>query len=77
MKKPGHARPPGTPRRKMTQTAMPFARREPHDAHVMVHFTQAQLQSLRAFANSKQMTVGACVRMMLVTYLNSNLRDQK
>lgn len=48
---------------------LPLFQKEKHDAHVMVHFTQAQLASLRAFASAKQMTVGACVRMMLVSYM--------
>ncbi|MFI4978302.1 MAG: hypothetical protein ACHQC8_06500 [Solirubrobacterales bacterium] len=60
----------------MKQVPMPFLKKEPHDAHIMVHFTRAQLASLRAYATSRDMTVGACVRMMLVAFLNSPLKGK-
>lgn len=50
--------------------------KEKHTASVMVHFTPSQMASLRSFASAKQMTVGACVRMMLVAFLNSPLKGK-
>jgi hypothetical protein len=55
---------------------LPLFAKEKHTASVMVHFTPSQMASLRSYANAKQMTVGACVRMMLVTYLNSPLKGK-